>query len=459
VERNCGPDGQKDAARVSNENGSRRPESAKQPAPSFSRPALAYYWTVVAAAAACAAAALPMMRPDGSRIVAFALLVVLASLAQLFIVEKPGGNQSYRATIVFLAAAALLLRPGLALLVAALHYVPSWIRRRKPWRIAMFNLAKAVLTVAAASAVCRLVLDGASWAGAGGRFAIAGAAACAVFVVVDHLVLAQMIVLTSARSYLQTGLFGFESLSTDFGLFALGVGAAGYWHTNVWLTLFVLTPLVIIHRAMFVPQLEKEAKVDAKTGLYNVREFATALQTEVARAQRFGRPLSLIMADLDYLRTINNTYGHLAGDAVLTGIAEIFRAEVREYDVPARFGGEEFSVLLPETTPEEALDVAERIRRAVEQREFEVSTSEEPIRATVSLGVACLPTDAIDATALIHAADLAVYAAKDGGRNRVERYAHAAAAAMEDGGERHREVEQSTLAQSLRALQTTAADG
>jgi diguanylate cyclase (GGDEF)-like protein len=442
---------------VSNENGSRRTEPAKQPAPSFSRQALAYYWSVVGAATACAVAAIPMMRPDTSRLVAFALLAVLAALAQLFIVEKPGGNQSYRATIVFLAAAALLLRPGLALLVAALHYVPSWIRRRKPWRISVFNLAKAVLTIVAAAGVFRVLVDHAHWFSADERFAFAGAAACAAFVVVDHVLLARMIVLTSSRSFLQTGLFGFESLSTDIGLFALGVGVAGYWHTNVWLTLFVLTPLVIIHRAMFVPQLENEAKVDAKTGLYNVREFATALQTEVARAQRFGRPLALIMADLDYLRTINNTFGHLAGDAVLTGIAEIFRAEVREYDVPARFGGEEFSVLLPETTRDEAVEVAERIRLAVEAREFRVETNEEPIRATVSIGVACMPADAVEATALIHAADVAVYAAKHGGRNRVERYTPAVAAGLDGDGERRREVEESALAQSLRALQGTAA--
>jgi diguanylate cyclase (GGDEF)-like protein len=245
-------------------------------------------------------------------------------------------------------------------------------------------------------------------------------------------------------------------VSTDVGLFALGVGVAGYWDTNRWLTLFVLAPLVIIHRAMHVPQLEEEAKVDAKTGLFNVREFAAALQTEVARARRFGRPLALLMADLDYLRTINNTHGHLAGDAVLTGIAEIFRENVREYDVPSRFGGEEFSILLPETSFDEALEVAERIRAAVEERTFVASTSEEPIRATVSIGVACLPQDAVDATSLIHAADVAVYSAKAAGRNRVERFRHVAVVESEA---RRREIEESPLAQSLRALETTTAPG
>ncbi len=129
--------------------------------------------------------------------------------------------------------------------------------------------------------------------------------------------------------------------------------------------------------------------------------------------------MSLIMADLDLLRDINNSYGHLAGDAVLKGIAEVFRAQLRHYDVPARFGGEEFSILLPETPPEQAMEIAERIRRAVAERTIDVETSSEPIRATVSIGVAGYPKDGTDANELIHQADLAVYRAKLQGRNRV----------------------------------------
>jgi diguanylate cyclase (GGDEF)-like protein/putative nucleotidyltransferase with HDIG domain len=129
--------------------------------------------------------------------------------------------------------------------------------------------------------------------------------------------------------------------------------------------------------------------------------------------------LSLLMADLDLLRDVNNTYGHLAGDAVLTGVADVFRAELRHYDVPARFGGEEFSILLPETPREQALEIAERIRRAVEGRAFEVDTCSEPIRATVSIGVATFPADGEDGNGLMHQADLAVYRAKMHGRNQV----------------------------------------
>src|SRR5918994_498606 len=214
-------------------------------------------------------------------------------------------------------------------------------------------------------------------------------------------------------------LFSYQTLSTEFVFAALGVVLAAFWTGNPWLLPFAITPLLLIHRALSVPQLQAEARVDAKTGLFNARYFASALSEELGRAQRFERPLSLIMADLDLLREINNTYGHLAGDAVLKGIAEVFRAELRHYDVPARFGGEEFSILLPETPPEQAMEIAERIRRAVAGRLYDVETSSEPIRATVSIGVACYPKDAQDPNALIHQADLAVYRAKLQGRNRV----------------------------------------
>jgi len=232
-------------------------------------------------------------------------------------------------------------------------------------------------------------------------------------------VLATMLHLARGHSLRETGLFDVENLSTELVLSALGVAVYVFWQHNPYLIPFAIAPLVLVHRSLSVPALQAEARVDPKTGLFNARHFANALAEELARAARFERPMSLIMADLDLLRDINNTYGHLAGDAVLQGIAEVFRAQLRHYDVPARFGGEEFSILLPETPPEQATEIAERIRRAVAERTFDVETSSEPIRATVSIGVAAFPKDGIDANELIHQADLAVYRAKLQGRNRV----------------------------------------
>ena len=252
------------------------------------------------------------------------------------------------------------------------------------------------------------------------RFAVAGLVAVAVYVALNHGLLAPMLLnLGRGHTLRSTGIFSFESLSTDFVLAALGLGVAAFWKFNPWLIPFAIAPVLLIHRSLAVPQLQAEARVDAKTGLFNARHFATVLAEELSRATRFERPMSLIMADLDLLRDINNTYGHLAGDAVLRGIAEVFRGQLRHYDVPARFGGEEFCILLPETTPEVALEIAERIRRAVAESAYEVETSSEPIRATVSIGVAGFPRDGVTANELIHQADLAVYRAKLQGRNRV----------------------------------------
>src|SRR5581483_6863387 len=107
------------------------------------------------------------------------------------------------------------------------------------------------------------------------------------------------------------------------------------------------------------------------------------------------------------------------GDEVLAGVASVFREQLRHYDVPARFGGEEFAILLPETSSEQALEIAERIRRAVAARAFDVPAASEPVRVTVSLGVASFPADGRDPNELVHHADLAVYRAKLQGRNRV----------------------------------------
>jgi diguanylate cyclase (GGDEF)-like protein/putative nucleotidyltransferase with HDIG domain len=231
--------------------------------------------------------------------------------------------------------------------------------------------------------------------------------------------MAPMLRLARGLSFRDSELFSFQSLSTDLVLAMLGVATAAFWLSNPWLIAFAVAPLFLIHRSLSVPQLQEEARVDAKTGLFNARHFAAALNEELTRAARFERPLSLVMADLDLLRDINNTYGHLAGDAVLQGIAEVFRAQLRHYDVPARFGGEEFAILLPETPPEKAFEIAERIRRTVAATAFDVETSSEPIKATVSIGVAAFPRDGADANELIHQADLAVYRAKLQGRNRV----------------------------------------
>src|SRR5262249_9648849 len=327
-----------------------------------------------------------------------------AAIAQLFVVRTPR-DQAYHTAIVFLIPAALLLPPELVALMGIVQHIPEWLRMRYRWYLQTFNICNYVLATMAVWFFGQpLILDSNIVGNESLRVAFAGVVSCVVFVGINHANLAVMLHLARGFSLRETGLFDAENLSTDLVLSALGVATFAFWEVNPWLIPFAVAPLVLVHRSLSVPQLQAEARVDPKTGLFNARHFAAALAEELGRAQRFERPLSLIMAALDLLRDINNSYGHLAGDAVLKGIAEVFRAQLRHYDVPARFGGEEFSILLPETPPEQAMEIAERIRRAVAQRTFDVETSSEPIRATVSIGVAGYPKDGTDANELIHQA-------------------------------------------------------
>jgi len=165
-------------------------------------------------------------------------------------------------------------------------------------------------------------------------------------------------------------------------------------------------------------ELQLLASTDAQTGLLNRRAFYERLTTEFRRSLRYGRPLSLLMLDLDFFKRVNDTYGHGAGDFVLSEFADIVRSCIRETDVAARYGGEEFVVLLPEADEEAGLRVAERIRSRTRERLFAVG--ETTIRMTVSQGLASLPDDDLATEdLLINAADAALYAAKRGGRDGV----------------------------------------
>lgn len=347
----------------------------------------------------------------------FLVLAAGAAISQIFVVFTPR-DQSYHASIAFIVAAALLLPPELVVLMGIVQHVPEWLRQRYPWYIQTFNICNYTLSGLAAWGVSRLV-HGQPEAFGDVRWAIAAVAACVVFVSVNHTLLAAMLYLARGHNLRATGLFTVESLTTDGILTALGVTLAGFWHWNHWLAPIGLLPLLLAHRALGVPALREQARTDAKTGLLNPRAFTEAFDHELARALRFGRPLSVIVADIDHLREINNTFGHLAGDAALVSIANVIREQLRDYDVPSRFGGEEFAILLPETRYVEALEIADRLRSAIAEHAVRVEATGKSIHVTISIGVASVPSHGIDAATLLHRADIALYSAKTAGRNRV----------------------------------------
>jgi diguanylate cyclase (GGDEF)-like protein len=162
--------------------------------------------------------------------------------------------------------------------------------------------------------------------------------------------------------------------------------------------------------------VQRQATTDELTGLANRRRFMEALATEIERIDRFGGALTLVLADIDDFKRINDRFGHHVGDEALRRFAGLLTAELREIDVAARIGGEEFAVLLPETDLEGALVAAERIRQAVAENELDLS-DEVSVRFTTSLGVADHAGDAADV--LLQRADAALYRAKAEGKNRV----------------------------------------
>jgi len=160
-------------------------------------------------------------------------------------------------------------------------------------------------------------------------------------------------------------------------------------------------------------RLRRQSLTDNLTGLANREHLNQRLEQELERCRRYGRPLALVLFDVDYFKQVNDTLGHLAGDRVLVALAGVARAQVRGSDLVGRWGGEEFLILCPETSAEQALVLAERLVQATREHDFATGQ-----RHTVSAGVASLrPEDSADS--LLQRADLALYRAKDGGRDRV----------------------------------------
>jgi diguanylate cyclase (GGDEF)-like protein len=159
------------------------------------------------------------------------------------------------------------------------------------------------------------------------------------------------------------------------------------------------------------------AQLDGLTELYNYRTFYELLEAEIARAERYLHPLSVLMIDLDDLKVYNDTFGHPAGDAILREVAWLLRRSVRNCDVVARYGGDEFAIILPETSKEDATGIADRIRRMVEGTSFEHDDVLPHKTVTISVGLASFPTDAGETTELVSKADQALYEAKTLGGN------------------------------------------
>lgn len=171
----------------------------------------------------------------------------------------------------------------------------------------------------------------------------------------------------------------------------------------------------LIAQTLEKARLYEMAITDGMTGLYVHRYFQLALQNEIDRSKRYGKTLSLIMFDIDHFKNFNDTYGHQIGDIVITETATILKGTLRSIDLASRYGGEEFTVILPETEGAAALNVAERLRKLIEAHEY--SGYKEPLKVTISLGISVYPEHSLERLDLIRKADTALYHSKENGRN------------------------------------------
>lgn len=197
--------------------------------------------------------------------------------------------------------------------------------------------------------------------------------------------------------------YGMVSWGDQFGRLVL-LGASGVLAT------------AIVDRSR---QLRHLSALDRLTGLLNRGYFESRYQAEVARARRHGHPLAVALLDLDRYKNFNDRYGHSSGDVALRVLAETLVKGLRSSDIVARYGGDEFVVLLPETTPQAAFEKLEQLRLSVARAEFSIPRHDLTAQITLSAGIACLPDDGTDPVELLEVADRRLFEAKDGGRNRV----------------------------------------
>jgi diguanylate cyclase (GGDEF)-like protein len=345
-----------------------------------------------------------------------AIILAAGAVAHAFAVHTPG-NQVFHSGLAFAVAAAVLLPPQGIVLVCIAQHATDWVRQRYPWYIQSFNIANYTLSALSAWAV-RDALDGLGPMSSPGLGRVLAASACGVtFVIVNHAMLAWMLKLARGHSLESSGLFAFDGVLTDLVLAAIGVSIGLALTTEPAAALVAALPLVVLHRALAVPNLRAQALRDHKTGLLNARGIDERAREELARARRFDRPLSLLMVDIDNLRSINNRYGHLAGDAVIVAVAESFKDSLRDYDLCARFGGDEFVIMLPETPANQALEIAERVRASLGNTTLRHDDCDLPIG--ISIGVATFGQDDQTLPDLIRRADTGTYASKAAGGHTV----------------------------------------
>jgi diguanylate cyclase (GGDEF)-like protein len=390
----------------------------------------AYVLAIVAVDLAAIGVAASLTTITGSNLALFGLLLGCTAIS-VELTRKAGEQGGVIKDVqgVWQLPAAILLPPLYALIVPIIRIaLVQWRIRRAPVYRRVFTGAAISLSYGAASITFHS-LSGLIPQDSGG--ALSRGTVWTLLVAVSVLVkevLNKSVVITAVKGAdpamsIRTEVFGREPLYNDGAEICTGVlvtyGVAG----NPLLALAALPVVTLLQRSLRHVQLVNDSRADSKTGLLNAATWEREATVELTRAARTRTPIAVALLDIDWFKVINDTHGHLVGDQVIKEIARTLSSMLREYDLAGRFGGEEFSLLLPQTRAVDAFRIAERVRANIAGLSIIApgATGGERVHVTVSIGVAALDSGRVRRLAeLMAAADAALYRAKAGGRDQVQ---------------------------------------
>ena len=388
-------------------------------------PLLAYLLAVIALAVAVGVHEVATTPLRGAQLAAFGLLVgcgVVALEASRHTGEPAGVSRDLLSA--WTLPIALLLPPVYALLAPALLTAVKQLRvGRSPLHRRVFSAAVIGLEGYGRATVFQLLAGGTlAQVGRRGEGRMALTLLAAVVVGFGCVQLNAVLIAVAVR--LSTPEIGWRQLLGQradvlLDLLELTVGTviAAAWIASPATAVLALPAMIYLHRTLTHNQLRAAARTDAKTGLLNAATWQEEATREVSRATRTHAPLTVLIADLDRFKEVNDRHGHLVGDQMLAAVAAALQSGSRSYDVLGRFGGEEFTIALPGTDLDEAIQITARLRQLV--ADAAVPVGPDCVQVTVSIGAAVLGRHGQDLTDLLVAADLALYRAKAAGRNQV----------------------------------------
>lgn len=384
---------------------------------------------VVAAYCAAIAAAAAVTRVQAGQMRLFALLLACGAIA-VEVTRRVGEPTGVVRDVYALwdLPAAVLLPPMYALLAPIPRMVLTQARiRRGVVHRRAYTAAAVGLAYAAASVVFHTAAQGlgtGAGAGMGGRamlWTLLAAGCGLIRLAVNDTLVLTAVKASAPETPLMREIFGPEAVHGNIAELALGtLTAFGTAHSA--LTVLYAVPLVTsLQRSLRHAQLVSETRVDSKTGLLNDKTWRREAASEITRAVRTRAPLAVGLIDIDHFKRVNDTFGHLTGDAVLAAVAAATKALLREYDIVGRVGGEEFAFLLPHTPLDVACEIAERLRQKIPLIAVPRQGPAEPPypQVTVSIGIAAAERPRWDLSRYFGLADQALYTAKESGRDRV----------------------------------------